>query len=348
MKALIYNPFWDTMGGGERYTATFAKMLLEHGWTVDILWSQNLSTQIKSTFGLDLTKAKWINSKFNCLLTTNYQLLFWLSDGSLPVSLARKTIIHLQFPFAGIGGNTPANWLKSRFYTFVANSGFTKTFIDREYSVVSHIIHPPIDTAIFHPGKKQKIILYVGRFSSLTQKKGQEILIDSFSRIYKKIPGWKLVLAGGTAVGTSPEYLKKLKQSAAGKPIEIIPDLKFSELKKLYSSGSIFWSASGFGVDEKSQPTGVEHFGISLVEAMASGCVPVVSNLGGHKEIVTQGVDGFLFAKLSELTDYTLALIASPKMMVQLSTSSLSKSKMFGIDKFYEKAWDLVNIRSGN
>jgi glycosyltransferase involved in cell wall biosynthesis len=29
-----------------------------------------------------------------------------------------------------------------------------------------------------------------------------------------------------------------------------------------------------------------EHFGISIVEAMASGLVPVVSNIGGHSEFV--------------------------------------------------------------
>lgn len=343
LKTLIYNPYWDTMGGGERYTATFAKMLLDHGWSVDILWPKNLSSQIKNTFGLDIKNANWLNFKYSPLSTLNYQLNFWLSDGSLPVSLAGKTIIHLQFPFTGIGGSSPVNWLKSRFYTFVVNSDFTKGFIDQEFSVNSRVLYPPIDTSIFRPGKKQKTILYVGRFSSLTQKKGQEILIDTFSRIYKKMPGWKLVLAGGTAVGTDPEYFSNLKRIAAGKPIEILADPKLPDLKKLYSTSSIFWSASGFGVDEKHDPTGVEHFGISLVEAMAAGCVPVVTNLGGHKEIVTQGVDGFLFDNLTELIDYTFALIAGPKMMTQLSTSGQAKSKMFGTDKFYEKTLALVN-----
>jgi glycosyltransferase involved in cell wall biosynthesis len=345
-KALIYNPFWDTFGGGERYTATFAKMLLDHGWSLDILWPENISSQIKNRFGLDLSQAKWLPEKFSPFSTINYQLVFWLSDGSIPISLAGKTIIHLQFPFTGIGGHAPVNYLKSRFYKFVVNSGFTKSYIDREFHIQSQILYPPVDVKAFVPGKKAHQILYVGRFSNLTQRKGQEILIRAFSGISNKMPGWKLILTGGTAVGTGRNDLIKLRRQIGKLPVEIITDPDLPTLKKLYAQSQIFWSASGFGVDADSDPTHVEHFGITVVEAMSAGCTPVITRLGGHKEIVTQGVDGFLFDKLSELSDYTLHLVSSRDLWQQISQAAVAKSKMFSVERFNEKALALVSSGS--
>src|SRR3989344_4594555 len=164
-KVLVVNPYWDTLGGGERYAATFAKLLADLDWSVDIVWPDSaISGQVKSRFNLDLASCRFIHPRPP---TINYQLSFWVSDGSLPLSLSRRTIIHLQYPFIGIGGRSLPNWFKSRLYTFVVHSSFTKSFIDREFGVTSQVIYPPIDTAGFTPGRKTNSILYVGRFSNL-------------------------------------------------------------------------------------------------------------------------------------------------------------------------------------
>ncbi len=342
-KALIVNPYWDSLGGGERYTASFAKLLSNHGWQVDILWPQNLTSQIKSRFGIDLSSARWLNKSYYSQFSIPYSLIFWLSDGSLPISFAKKTLIHMQFPFQNVGGTSLPNFLKSRFYKFVVNSQFTKGFIDREYKVSSRVIYPPVDVAGISPDKKTKTILYVGRFSNLTQKKGQDVLISAFSEISSKLPGWKLILAGGTTVGTDTAGFAQLKKSAAKLPVEFITDPKLAQLQKIYSQSRIFWSASGYGADETTDPLHVEHFGISLVEAMAAGCVPVVTRLGGHREIVSQGADGFTWDQPQELIDYTLQLAESRNLLTRLSRNAIAKSHLFSVERFNETFLDLVN-----
>ena len=52
----------------------------------------------------------------------------------------------------------------------------------------------------------------------------------------------------------------------------------------------------------------MEHFGITTVEAMAAGCVPVVINKAGQREIVEDGVSGFLWNTWGELKDRTQLL----------------------------------------
>lgn len=338
MKAIIFNPYWDTLGGGERYTASFVQLLLSNNWQVDIYWSKNIASEIFHRFGVDIKDAKYVNTKS----AAGYDLAFYVSDGSLPTSLAHKTLIHLQYPFKNIGGHSLPNLIKSRFYSFVVNSQFTKSFIDEEFLVNSHVIYPPIDTSAFISGKKSDTILYVGRFSNLTQSKGQKYLIESFTKISSQIPFWQLILAGGTSVGASESEMSELKKLSASLPIEIITNPSLVELKKLYAQAKIFWSASGFGYSDLKDPLKVEHFGISLVEAMSAGCVPIVTNLGGHKEIIADTEDGFLWDTPEQLQSLTLQLIKEPGILNKISKQAISKSKIFDISHFNDNFLKLI------
>jgi glycosyltransferase involved in cell wall biosynthesis len=341
VRAAIFNPYWDTLGGGERYVSSFVHFLLTHRFQVDIWWPVDVSSQISDRFGINITRANFISPG----KSSDYDLLFWVSDGSLPISLSRKTIVHFQFPFTGVGGSSFKNFVKSRFYTFVTNSQFTKSYIDKEYRVNSHVIYPPVAVENFIPDKKQKTILYVGRFSNLTQHKGQEVLIDAFSQFSPKFPDWKLILAGGTQVGADVETLERLKKMGENLPIEFIFDPSLPELQQLYSQAGIFWSASGFGNEDLSQPTKVEHFGITVVEAMAAGCVPIVTNLGGHKEIVDNGKNGYLWSDLPQLIKITSDLVASPSSLSEISRLAVQKSKIFDIEHFNNAFSQLLNLK---
>ena len=62
----------------------------------------------------------------------------------------------------------------------------------------------------------------------------------------------------------------------------------------------------------------MEHFGITTVEAMAHGCVPVVVRLGGQLEIVQDGVNGRLWGSLGELVAITRELMADSAGVVAL------------------------------
>ena len=48
---------------------------------------------------------------------------------------------------------------------------------------------------------------------------------------------------------------------------------------------------------------------MSTVEAMSAGCVPVVINKGGQKEIVSHGKSGYLWNTVDDLLEHTAALM---------------------------------------
>lgn len=330
MKAGIYNPYLDTLGGGERYSTTFAKVLSGNGYQVDMEWKDpQIKKKIEDRFGVDL---KEINIVDSIKKGDGYDICFWVSDGSIPLLHSRKNFLHFQVPFHHTGGNNLLNKMKFiRIDQIICNSFFTKKFIDKEFGVESIVIYPPVDTEKITPRRKQKIILSVGRFSELLQSKHQDILINVFKKMVDEgLKDWKFVLAGGADVGAG-SYLDSLKQTSQGYPIEILESPSYKKLTELYGISKIFWTASGFDENEEEHPEKVEHFGITVVEAMSAGCIPLAFLAGGHKEIIEDGVDGYLWHNTQEIEAITKDIIEKPS---DLAKKAILKSKKFTYEEF--------------
>jgi len=76
-----------------------------------------------------------------------------------------------------------------------------------------------------------------------------------------------------------------------------------------------------------------EHFGITVVEAMAAGCVPVVNDSGGPREIVTSDV-GLRWKTLEEAVHQISALAKDEALRRKLSSAAASSSKQYGPEAF--------------
>jgi len=346
MKIAIYSPYLDTLGGGERYILTIAEHLSKNNEVI-IFWDGiDINNQAKERLNIDLSKVTFKNNVFNSSsLIEKYQTLkdfdvcFVVSDGSIPMGFSKKNILHFQVPFK----TTPnlKNTIKLLTWKkIIVNSNFTKKIIDKSYGVSTTVLYPPVDILNLRPLEKKNIILSVGRFFSPLHDKKQNILIKSFKKMNLK--AWKLVLAGGVDK-TSEEKIKELQKSVDTYPIEILPNVSYSVIKKLYGEAKIYWHGAGFGEDEKKDPEKAEHFGISTVEAMASGAVPVVVPYGGQREIVDEGKNGLYFYTEDELIDKTLELINNQNLLDNLSKNALEKSKSYSKENFCRHLDEIIN-----
>jgi glycosyltransferase involved in cell wall biosynthesis len=341
LKTAIFNPYLDTLGGGERYTASFAKVLLDLGYEVYFQWeSENILKKLTDRFGIDLAKAKVVE---DVKRGEGSEVCFWVSDGSIPLLRSRHNFLHFQFPFTEVNGNSVINRMKFiRIEKVLVNSHFTKKYIDKEYGVNSMVLYPPVDVVSIKPRKKENIILSVGRFSQLEQAKRQDILVDVFERLLKSgLEGWRLVLAGGAEVGADI-FLKKLKKKVENKPIEIIESPDYSRILKLFGKAKIFWTATGYGVNEYKEPKKVEHFGISVVEAMAAGAVPCCFNAGGHKEIIVEAKTGFLWKKKSVLRKKTQKLIEDKNLLNTIAEKAREASLVYEYERFKARIKEII------
>lgn len=346
MRFGFYSPYLDTFGGGERYMLTLASHLAKKHM-VDIFWDDPMIKAPLSRFlKIDLSNTTFTKNIFKrsllekCFLTLGYNLIFVLSDGSIPPTLASKNILHFQVPFQFKTKSFRTKLSLSRYKYVITNSYFTKKYIDESFNISSKVIYPPVDIKSITPSRKENVILSVGRFSKeQLHPKNQEVLIEVFKEVYKSANNWKLILVG-QAKKQDQKYIRSLKKMVRGHAIRILENVPFEKLRQLYAKSSIYWHATGFSEDEIRNPEKMEHFGIATVEACAAGAVPVVINKGGQKEIVTDNKNGRLWTTKTELYEKTLDLIRNEGELLALSQGAIKNSQRFSQEVFlkeYEK-----------
>ncbi|MCJ7827653.1 glycosyltransferase, partial [Patescibacteria group bacterium] len=173
-RALVIDPYLDTLGGGERYMLTAANCLAQLGFETEVWgFGKEWKPKAEEKFGLNLNDLQFVPQKIERLtllhrrqLMKDYDLCFWLTDGSLPFLFAKQNILHFQVPFRGVNTKPILNKFKLKGISqVVCNSRFTKKVIDQEFGVRSVVIYPPVGVTEFQPGKKEKVILYTGRFT---------------------------------------------------------------------------------------------------------------------------------------------------------------------------------------
>ncbi|MDP3970263.1 MAG: glycosyltransferase [bacterium] len=151
---------------------------------------------------------------------------------------------------------------------FIANSRLVQDRITKYYKADSDIIYPPVSMDKFSIGETGDYYLAGGR---LVSYKRFDIIIEAFNRLGRKLK----------IFGNGPEMENLQKQ--AGKSIEFIGKVSDEELAKLYREANAFINPQ------------IEDFGITMVEAMASGTPVIAYRAGGAEEIIQPGVTGEFF-----------------------------------------------------
>lgn len=221
---------------------------------------------------------------------------------------------------------------------FVCNSHFSEQWLEKYWGIGQdrrEVLYPPAShNAIWSDAiaaKKEPIVLLVSRFDP---RKNILEMVKFFAENERWFAGWRLAVTGFCGDGDGA-YLSHLRDVASGHRIDVLPNLSTPDLEALYRKASIFWHAMGMTADEAHNPVDVEHFGITTVEAMAAGAVPVVIDKGGQREIVDDGINGFRWGTLDQLESLTHELMTNPGLRLALSKAAVEKSNKYSIESFY-------------
>ena len=152
---------------------------------------------------------------------------------------------------------------------FIANSNFVMKRIKRCYGKDSTVIYPPVATDDFiYSSEKDDFYLVV---SELVPYKRIDIAVEAFNQNGKRL----LIIGSGSEL----EYLK----SIARPNIEFLGRAPFDTLKQAYSKCRAFIFP------------GIEDFGITPLEAQASGTPVIAYGEGGALETVIESETGLFF-----------------------------------------------------
>jgi glycosyltransferase involved in cell wall biosynthesis len=134
-----------------------------------------------------------------------------------------------------------------------------------------HLASQPMRVRLSQGNSDQPLFLYVGRVSAEKQ-------IDEIKNVLESIPESRLAI-----VGDGPAR-EDLETHFAGTHTNFVGYLHGLELACAYASADAFIF-----------PSRTETLGLVLLEAMAAGCPVVAAASGGITDIVTDGVNGYLF-----------------------------------------------------
>lgn len=351
-KVGIFSPYLEVFGGGERYILSIASLLsLKH--EVTIYADKTIIGKAKDILNIHLDRIHFLPTEqfrtqnfLNKYITLQkFDLFFCMTDGSIFFSGAKKNFLIIQSP-AHIPLSDFLNKFKLVNWRILCYSRFMQDIIYEKIGIKADILPPCI-----YEGKipstyipKENIILTVGRFFLYPHSKKHEIMLQFFIKNYKKyFTGWKLIIAGGLTEAGGQDLINKLEDQSKEFPVNIIVNPSFDELQVLYQKAKIYWHAAGFGEDLEKFPERAEHFGITTVEAMTYGTVPVVFNGGGQKEIISAGEDGFLWDNEKDLIGKTYNLISDNSLWQNISKRAIEKASFYSGQKFYAKLEKIIN-----
>ncbi|HKG70293.1 MAG TPA: glycosyltransferase, partial [Nitrososphaeraceae archaeon] len=201
-------------------------------------------------------------------------------------------------------------FLRNKYYNMMkntlvlTNSEYTRKAISNAFHIDAKILYPPVDVDTFQKiasksNQRDDIILVISR---IAPDKQIENAIEVARLIRRRGHGKRMIIAGNLH-DYDNHYYQQLRKMIAdlglSDCVSLQTNISFSKLVELMQLAKVYF-----------HPRIDEHFGISIVEAMASGLVPIVSDIGGHTEFVpskyhfhTLGHAADLLALAFEATD---------------------------------------------
>lgn len=374
----IYTPFPANIGGGERFIMTLASAV-QNDCEVDFLCHDSNSYLIlSSSLKIEMSKVNFKDFKINSIFdvrhffpTIEYDVFICICNSMTPPTMGKGkiNIQIIQFPYRVEYLQSIHKSLKSKLKAFV-KSKFKevlhyKKLVDKSYSIAIvyseyakvhvqeqflgniYVVSPPVDfQSLNYSGFKTKKnqILSVGRFVGDQDSKRQLEMVQWFKVLLDQYPESNLqyyCVGGVSSKSPHYEYYQKVKLEAEGYPIYVLPNIDLNQLCQLYQESKYFWHSKGYNV-EKLYPEFCEHFGISTVEAMYSGCIPLAYDAGGQREIINHNQNGFLWRNSHNLINQTINLIKNETISEEISKNAHTSVQKYSKNIFIEKIRDLI------
>ena len=341
-RCLIYNPYFAVLGGGERYTVALGAAISR---SHDVVYAAPFppDRELAQRLGFPPFEVMHMTQAAFSRSSADFDLAVVVTLEVPPATFATRNLAVVQFPMTTLGDGSRAGRRRDRSrlaqYHCVTYSRFVREWIRRRWDVDADVVMPSCELAPEEPGQKENLVLAVGRFlareTDQWNSKRQDVMIAAFSELPDHLRGsWRLVLAGGAAPSRDIDrFVAHLRERAEGLPITIEVNVPARRLAELQRKARFFWHASGYERPDD-RPEQTEHFGISTVEAMSHGAIPLVYADGGQPEIVDTSF-GRLWHTIPELVEQTAALMETPPAELdRMGIAARRASMRFGTERF--------------
>ncbi len=365
MGLLVVHPRLSVKGGGERVAIHSILAAVKAGHDVSLLTEEFDESSFEDFFGcqglFDKVSRKqyrpfkpvfgskillyqrlayhwrWIRREAS---QNSYDIILSTQDIGYVPSTRLPTIQYCYFPeyFAHLQTNESSPIWRiyyrpaSSFYrnrvrrvgTLLSVSDYTRKYVARKWSRDSTTLYPPCPIEPFRElsrkQSRENMVVTIGR---IVPEKRFHLFVD----LARLVPHTQFVAIGSLAPGGS-DYFERLRKNAPANVSFVLSPLR--KVRELLGKAQAYVHCAEN-----------EHFGITIVEAMAAGCVPVVHDSGGPKEIVNEEV-GFRWRDLGYAAERIKLLSRDDQLRRSLSAASSSRAEQFGPDIFEKRMTEVI------
>jgi len=178
-----------------------------------------------------------------------------------------------------------------RMDAIIATSALSASFLKRQSTVVMHGVDtdryaPPANRATAFADGKLPGRYAIGCFGRVRAQKGSDVFVEAMCRLLPRYPDFSAVMVGAMVpeqLGFANGLKARIADAGLQSRIVITGEVEIEEVQRWYQRLTIYAFTSRN-----------EGFGLTLIEAMASGAALVASRAGAAEFVVEDGVTGVL------------------------------------------------------
>jgi glycosyltransferase involved in cell wall biosynthesis len=205
--------------------------------------------------------------------------------------------------------------------TILVNSENTRKRVKRYYKRTAEVIYPPVDTSLY------RCIEY-GNFWLSVNRVYPEKRIELQVEVFRQLPEEKLIIVGGFAQGDhASRYSDNISRNLPPN-VTIQGEVSQKELRNLYArcKGHICTAID-------------EDYGLTPLEAMASGKPVVAVDEGGYRETVTKDTGMLVSPDIGSLVASVRSISKDPQ---HYREACLARAREFDLSHFRDHIWEAV------
>lgn len=215
---------------------------------------------------------------------------------------------------------------------------------------VAGVVPHGVDTEYFHPpadrGQEWAQARLPGRygigiFGRVRRGKGTDLFVEAMLRLLPRYPDFTAVIVGPCKprdLAFRAALVKRIAAANLSPRIRFLGEIEWAEVAAWYRRLSVVVAAARY-----------EPFGVTILEAMASGAAVVATRTGNYEAMIEEGQNGSL-AEPGSLDDLTAALekvMLRPERMQSMGIAGRRRATALfrveteaeGIAKVYETLW---------
>jgi phosphatidylinositol alpha-1,6-mannosyltransferase len=173
--------------------------------------------------------------------------------------------------------------------------------------------------------------------SRLVARKGQDVLIQAWPAVLRRVPDARLLIAGTGPMG--PALRRQVTKLRLNDSITFSGDLAWTDLPAFHAAADLFvmpCRTRNLGLD-------VEGLGIVFLEAQAAGKPVVAGDSGGAPEALLDGETGLVVdgRAVSAVAEAVAGLLADPQRRASMGAAG----RRFVTENY---AWDVISAKFQN